>query len=347
MNVGKKTINWLYYERLKVNPEWSYMTENGFHWWADKNKQKVEIIGQEVSPAGEVGYWISIQTELLYSLDLGEQEIIAINTILMPFVSMAGPVYDHHTKTLSLASLVRVYDDISHWMNPLISAAAVLQIGEARILGAELAKSLGAKEAISSPSGKDIRPEPDELAGIIENLYIPVGKHPAKWPAEEFRDAVDNYMKQAPAVLANAGNYGFTVEFPYGEESSLCEVRADQPHPLYGNGLFMLQSFPITVKTNLDGAKIAISMNRRELTQSPFGYGFGSYAYKDNMLYFTSFIPNATYSPGLLPNIYFSCAHRAREVSCRFDGTDWIHESAFSVEHSGVARAMNKFKNDN
>ena len=77
---------------------------------------------------------------MLDSLRLGNRELKVINALLMAFASMAGPVYDQETKTLSLCSLVRVHDAISKWMNPLISVAAVLQIGEARIIGPGLAE---------------------------------------------------------------------------------------------------------------------------------------------------------------------------------------------------------------
>src|SRR5262249_877981 len=105
-NAGVSTVEWLFREQLKVDAEWSIRTPNGFRWWADRNAQTVEVVGQEAGPDGELGYLISVQTELLRSLDIGERELAAINAILMPFASMAGPVYDQQTKTVILASLV-------------------------------------------------------------------------------------------------------------------------------------------------------------------------------------------------------------------------------------------------
>ena len=126
-------------------------TPNGFRWWADRNEQTVEVVGQETGPDGEIDYAVSVRTELLRSLHLGDGELKVINGLLMGFASMAGPVYDQEAKTLSLCSLVRVHKAISKWMNPLISVAAVLQIGEARIMGSLLAKILNAEEALSGP----------------------------------------------------------------------------------------------------------------------------------------------------------------------------------------------------
>jgi hypothetical protein len=69
------------------------------------------------------------------------------------------------------------------------------------------------------------------------------------------------------------------------------------------DAMMFLQSFPVEATSDADGVKLALSMNGIELTNRPFGYGFGSYAYRDSTLNFTSFFPNALYRPGMLPNI--------------------------------------------
>uniref|UniRef100_UPI0037CA3DC2 hypothetical protein n=1 Tax=Mycolicibacterium phlei TaxID=1771 RepID=UPI0037CA3DC2 len=47
--------------------------------------------------------------------------------------------------------------------------------------------------------------------------------------------------------------------------------------------------------------------------------------------------PNALYKPGFLPNIYFSCAARARAMSWQLLGSDW-DEDSFSLEHGTLGR---------
>ena len=72
MNTGMKTIEWLFSEQLQVDDKWSVRTPNGFRWWADRNEQTVEVVGQETGPDGEIGYLVSVRTELLRSLHLGD-----------------------------------------------------------------------------------------------------------------------------------------------------------------------------------------------------------------------------------------------------------------------------------
>ena len=341
MNTGAQTIEWLFGEQLKVDDEWAVRTPSGFRWWADRQAQTIEVIGEEASPEGETEYLVAVRTELVRSIDLDERTLSVVNAHLMSLASMAGPVYDRDHRLLSLCSLVKVHDQISPWMNPLISMAAVLQIGEARIMAPAVAQLLDAEVASSGHPQHGLRPDPDELAAVIATLIAPTGREPSRWPVEEFRDVVDRYMKQPPALLATAGDRGFTVEFPWADESSLCQVMADQPHPRYGNGLFVWQSFPVPSMSEGDGIRLALAMNEIELAQRPFGYGFGSYAFRNAGLHFTAFLPNAIYRPGLLPNIYFSSGQRARELAVRFTGCEWTPESC-EPRRSAIGRMMDQ-----
>jgi hypothetical protein len=62
MNAGEKTIDWLFRDQLAVDAEWSIRTPNGFRWWAHRNQQIVELVGQETGPDGEPSYLISVRT---------------------------------------------------------------------------------------------------------------------------------------------------------------------------------------------------------------------------------------------------------------------------------------------
>lgn len=341
MNAGQQSIEWLYREQLKVDDEWAIRTPKGFTWWADRHAQTIEVIGQEAGPDGEIGYFVSIRTDLLRSVHSNERALAGIHALLMPFASMAGPVLDQQRQTLNLCSLVRVHSGIGQWMNPLISVAASLQIGEARIVGPALAEAIEAEEAQTGHPQNGLRHTPDEMAEIIPRLLAPMGQQPSRWRPAEFESAVDLCMKKPPALLASAGGAGFTVEFPFGDQSSLCRVMADQPHPRYGNGLLLLQSFPVKKQSDTEGARLALSMNRSELTEKPFGYGFGSYAFRSDVLHFTTFFPNAVHRPNLLPNIYFSCAGRAREMAVRLAGQDWTPQS-FSPRRTAMGRIIDR-----
>ena len=93
-------------------------------------------------------------------------------------------------------------------------------------------------------------------------------------------------------------------------------MRADQPHPRYGPGLFVLQTLPLAPADEPGGVELALFFNGRDLRARPARHlGLGSYAYREGGLYFTAFFPNAAHRPGLLAAVYASCAQRAAGVA--------------------------------
>ena len=338
MNIAEETIGWLATEQLRVDDQWSYLLPTGFTWWPDQYSQTVEIVGEETGPDGETGYLVCVRTELLRDLDLTERALAEINALPMRCAAMAGPVYDVAARRLDLWSLARVDEANGPWMRFLLAAAAVTQIAEARSLGPLLADATGALPATSDHPESGPRSVPDAMASAA-GIFVRSGEAHCAWTDAEFEATVTRCMNRPPALRASAAGRGFTVEFPFGETSSLCRVIGDQPHPLYGNGLLVLQQFDLGdgADSETEGITLALSLNAADLTREVSGYGFGSYAYSDGMIHFTGFIPNALHQPGLLAGIYFSCAARAHAMARRFAHGSWDAD-AYSLDARVLAR---------
>jgi hypothetical protein len=345
MNAAEKTLDWLYKEQLHIDEEWSLRTSKGFTWWADNNAQSIEIIGTEAAEDGDTNYLIKVQTDFLQRLKPSPKVYGSLNVLLMCNASMAGPVYDEKAGTLKLCSTVRVYERIRPWMSTLISMACVLQVAEARIMMNELAELLNAEPATSGHPKNGVRAIPDELAEVVRYVVAPLGQKPCMWTNREFEEVVEEYMQKPPSLLSTNGGLGFTVEFPYGEFSSLCRAKGDEPHPRYGNGLLVRQSFPVIVSSESEGIRLALSLNQQCLTKNPFGYGFGSYCYLNDCIHFITFFPNAAYAEGLLPNIYFAAIQRARAMSARLANEEWtaeLFDRAFSNKQKLIEHLFGK-----
>lgn len=156
------------------------------------------------------------------------------------------------------------------------------------LLGPGLAEQLGAEQAVTDTPEHGLREDPDEMV-FTARVFADEGKEPCRWPADAFEQAVKQLMRQPPSLGASSGGSALTVEFPYGDGSSLCQINGDQAHPLYGNGLLIVQR--VSLDSEAEGANLALSLNGDDLTVNPAGYGFGSYVYVDNMICFTGFIP--------------------------------------------------------
>ncbi len=318
MNAGEKVVDWLYREQLRVDAQWSVRTERGFTWWADQNAQTVEVLGEDPGPDGEVGYLVGVRTELLYDLDLTESALAEINDAPMRFAALAGPVYDTATRILSIRSLARVNDATADWLGRVLGSAAVTQLAEAHMLAPALAELLGAKAAVSGHPDNRVRSGPDDMI-FAPRVFMQEGKAPCRWSAGEFSSAVNEFMCQPPAVKASSAGQALTVEFPYGQQASLCQMMGGQPHPLYGNGILLLQRFPFAAPSTAKGVELALTLNAAELTGNVTGFGFGSYTYDQGMLCFAGFVPNALHGQVALSNLYFAAATRAQAISV------WLH----------------------
>ena len=267
MNAGEQVIDFLYAEQLQVDDQWAVRTPTGFTWWAGHNAQTIEIVGEETAPDGLVGYVISVRTEMVTDLDLTDAALADLNDGPMAGASMAGPVYDADARRLDLWSLVRVTDDNGDWIRFLLAAAAVIQLAEARVMAPVLAQATGALTATSAHQESGARTVPDQMA-FAASGFAELGEAPSAWTGAECRAVADQYMDGlgSPAVV---GQGGVSVELPFGERSSLCRLITDQPHPLYGNGLLVLQSFPVDLRQSLgesadpdtEGIKLALSLN--------------------------------------------------------------------------------------
>ena len=348
MNAGQKTIEWPRNEQLRVDEEWSVDTPNGFTWWAAKNAQSIEIAGSEVGPDGDIGYFVRIKTEMWRNVELTDQSMAGVN-LLMSTASMAGPVWDEDRETISFSSMVRVHEGIWEWMARWISIAAMVQIQDAHFLGSQFAPVLGGEPAESAHPANGIRDEPDELVVGFAPMLATAGEQRSKWAAREFQQAVDQYMQQPPSLMASGGGRGLTVEFPFGDFSSLCQFQGDRPHPRIGNGLLIIQKFPVGEMLELDGIQLALELNAEELDKKPICYGLGSYCYQDGCVCFNGFIPNLAYQPGMLPNLYFACAGRAQAMSARLTDNDWSQGFAPTKTpkaKSALRRLMDRFSGE-
>ena len=321
MYTGKNSIDWLYEKQLQVDEEWSVRSENGFKWWPGDHAQTVEIVGEADGPSGERGYYISIRTELYKVRSLDADALTAVNSTLMPLVSMAAPVFDPRRGTLDLCSWALVYEAISPWMNIMLSMASAIQIHEVHKLKDNFF-AFGMENAVSGHPQNGIHKEQDEMAGLVPLLIQPAGRKPSRWTADEFQEIVDLFGQKPPVILASAGGPGLSAEFPFGTFSSLCRMAGDQSHPFYGNGLLITHFFPVSGKKGEEEKWIrkAFSLNEPQLGSNPAGYGFGSYVYRDGMIVYVAFIPNILYSSGLLLNLFLSCGARGMAMNRELAG---------------------------
>ena len=306
MSVASQTVEWLRAE-LQVEDGWSVGTPAGFRWWPGRHAQTVEVLGSGA---------VSVRTEVMRGLDLWPPALPPIDHYLLQLASLSGGVYDGDGRRMDLCSLVRVDAANAAAVRPLLRLAASLQAGEARLLAGQLAATLGAEAAESGHPDSGERAEPHAVVRAVDELIDVKYDKASAWTEDEVREAFEHELDESLAAGGSREGAGFTTEFPCGRSVSVCYVRADQPHPRYGPGLFLLQTMPLAPADEEGGVELALFFNGRDLVRGPLGdLGLGSYAYREGGLYFTSFFPNAAHRLGLLADVYASCAQRAAGVT--------------------------------
>ena len=344
MYTGRDTIEWLYGHQFKVDEEWSVRTDSGFRWWPTDRAQTVEVVGEADGPSGERGYYISIRTELFKVTSLDAEALEFLNLTLMPYASMSAPVFDARRGTLDLCSWALVYEEISPWMNILLSIVAAMQIHEAQKVGDRFRK-YGMEKNVSGHPKTGIREGWDQIADLLPAFISAQGREPSRWTAPEFRHAAGLAGNMPPVLHAKAEGHGLSAGFPFGASSSLCRLKADEVHPLYGNGLRLTHFFPVSGKKGEQEKWIrkALSLNEPQPGPDPAGYGFGSYVYRDGVLVYTAFYPNILYSPGLLLNLLLSCGARGMAMNRELAGVR-VEGNPFHLSRSTVERLIEQME---
>lgn len=347
MNPGIETLNWLHDEQLQIDEKWSVRDERGFTWWASRFTQRNEIADTKPMEEGGELALVRVKTDVLSGVELDEEAMLRINALALPFVSLASFVHDKEAGTLGLASSIWIHEDIREWINPILSTAAAIQLHEAELYAEALAPVLDATPHHSAHPESGVREVPDEIAGVVDRLVLPMGDGPSLWEDGEFALACDQYMQTPPCLLANAGGPGFTAEFPWGEGSSLLQASSNESHPRYGSGLLLRQRFPLPADDEADLVRVALDLNQADVADGGAdAYGLGSYCVEGGDLVFVAFYPNAVHRPGLIPNLYFTCAARAHFISTIFLEDDWSDtwdEEGNCRAKSSMERMMERF----
>jgi hypothetical protein len=90
---------------------------------------------------------------------------------------------------------------------------------------------------------------------------------------------------------------------------------------------------------------MVLGLSEGELASTPPPYAFGAYHYESGVIRFKSFLPAAVCMPGLLANVYLSCAARARTYSSLLTGNDWT-SSQKGPGQSAIGRLFDWLKGE-
>lgn len=145
---------------------------------------------------------------------------------------------------------------------------------------------------------------------------------PSSWTEDEF-ETISSYLSRM--CVCTTGGLGLTAEFGLrvGETSAIAgdhrtalwELRADQPHPEMGGGLFCLLQMPHQLKNETRLDEVLLQLNRMEMAPHDVPPHFGAWCRGrlGNNPAYVSFLPNALHAAtGIAVNVSFWAFNRAQ-----------------------------------
>jgi hypothetical protein len=157
-----------------------------------------------------------------------------------------------------------------------------------------LAPLLEGEPDISPHPTAGSRTELDEILSTVEAVFVPRGQGISAWADNpEFKSAVEFFNRFN--AFGTADRSGLTLEFPFGDETTMLRVTTTDDHPQLGSGLLMRLSLPSALSAELC-LEIALDLNRLEKVDFVRAPLFGSWCIdaidKGFLLVFVSFRPN-------------------------------------------------------
>ena len=303
------------HEALEVPGEWSLEAHRNFTWWAHHLAQHVWAEPPRTSNDIQVSR-VHASTDLLRKVPDSEATVQRLSA-LNRFATLSALVWERESAEIMLHTAAYAHARNVSWLLPLLDAAVVLQAAEAHAQVEELAAHFEAEPAESSHPSSGRRRDPDDVLGVLGNVYGRVGSDRSPFTEADFEATVQ--MEPRPWIQARHHGLGFSAELtlpgPGGqghpEVHATLQASAETQHPRLGSGLTLRLALPHV--QGRSAAEEAAYLNLAEFREWTNSHIFGAWCKSgEDTLSFVQFLPAAAYEAGLLSRLAWNLAVRGR-----------------------------------
>ena len=301
---GLAVVRYLY-DNSRVDARWSVLQERGYTWWADGLAQRVWS-----EPAfdddGIAIYRLFVESDLLRGVSVTEAASRAVDELN----GLSGGsilAIDEDAATIRSVASMWVHEQSLDWIARSLSVIGATQVAMAQGQATTLVPMLGGEMALSSHPESGVRPQPDEMLGVLELVRMN-GREGSLWAGDEMSLTLEQ-MQRVPAVLLATGDEtGVTMEVPFGDATALIQLDTTWEHPDLGSGLVSRLSLP----RDSAGPGWAAEQNRREIESLTRSHLIGGWVADSAFPSFRAFYPNMLARTGLAAvNVALSMIGRA------------------------------------
>lgn len=301
------------HDSLKIADKYRLDHGRGFTWWAGDYAQ---TIWSDLGIFHNQASFFRLNTEIELLQCDGQAQSCEIPLLeAMADASFSAIVYDRDKDKFKLHCSVYACYDNEEWIKRVFLGAVGLQLSEAQHTAKTLASQLNIAPASSVHPLAGMREHPDPMVEADERFFKPWGAQPTRWlNSSEWEDARQAVKRISIKCVTNdTSELEAEFEWYHGTSGAPMKllISADEPHPLLGNGLTFRLIVPINMVAG-SRAHLALHLNEMERKEWNWCNDVGSWCIRGVDLAFDCFVPNISYSEGILPGLAHDLANRAR-----------------------------------
>jgi hypothetical protein len=276
--------------RMQIEAEWAVQEQTSFTWWAHSLAQRVWVAPPREFQGVELRT-LHIETDLIAHVPMNAATWARLASVNQ-FATLSAYVADQPAGTIRLHASVSLTSENYLLARSIALHAMALQMADAYAESTELALAFGGKVAASPHPVRGLRPQPDEMVGIVE-IYQQRGQGESPFNDDEIAELV--HLEPRPWLRAANEPRRLDADLAFATDAhARLELDASERHAALGSGLMMRLLLPVEP----DDA-IAQKLNASECAE-PDAHQLGAWCIDPvRGLMFTGFVPAAAYTPGL------------------------------------------------
>ena len=315
------------YRGAQIDDRWAIRSDRGFTWWPSDLAQHVSLGPVRSTPSGDE-CTLTVWTDLVTDVDPATNPAKVLGLVNMRELAMNALVWDRESATIKMFCSLSIHEANTGSAARLIGLPSMLQNSMAHVASERLAFQCGGSRAVSSHPNTGSHADPDDLRAF-STMVIDAGREPSLFsrtePGKLLGRSRKTWMNGLPAIAERLGCRGsgsdtaFTAEVPFAssDHAACLEVFTEQPHPVWGNGAWVVLQLPLAPGTD-EAFVLANALNAQENDYVPPGLAtLGAWSpdfleAEMDGLAFSTFVPNKFAGSGMLENLFIYAALRAR-----------------------------------
>ena len=315
-DVGVEALD-VIHRKLMVGEEWTQRRKRGFTWWAHRLPQYIDA-GRPIDDRGIVVTRISSRIPILRGVTAGADLVDKVLTEWNFISDSCCYVYDPETRRIDSVQSGIVHEQTLNWRAELLASYFIIQLCHAEEDAPALRRALGGRLASSRHPTLGRRKDEDDMLNVVWSVFRPRGADQSEF-ADRFEfDAISEQVNRINAASFGGSDSGVAIEVPYGDNTALITLTANEPNPRIGAGLGVFLQLPIFASFE-ECVRLAAWLNRKEAAGEFLSQCIGAWSVKKGGRFCTvarcGFIPNALHRPGLAMDAAIGAMMKLKQVN--------------------------------